>query len=73
MTTVSAATPQVTPADKASWTCYDYAVDFAANNPGWGIFTRGDPSGGPEFKANSHMMNYKVLDNGKTLLIHDEM
>lgn len=55
--------------DKEAWVCVDYAVDFATNNPGWGIVSI---SNHPHFTGVSHMVNYRILDN-ETILIHDEM
>lgn len=67
LTTAAAATPHVIPTSKDKWTCYDYAVDYHKKNSDWGMVT----IGGPFFKTNSHIVNYKVLNNGETLLIHD--
>lgn len=55
--------------NKDSWVRVDYAVDFARNNPGWGIVSI---SYNPCFYGVSHMVNYRILDN-ETILIHDEM
>lgn len=53
--------------NKEAWTCYDYSLNFSENNPDWGIVCI---SNNRYFKGFSHMVNYKLLDNG-SLLIHD--
>ncbi len=55
--------------DRDSWVCVDYAVDYARNNPGWGVVSI---SNHPYFTGVSHMVNYRIIDN-ETMLIHDEM
>jgi hypothetical protein len=54
-------------ASSDSWTCYDYSVDFAKNNPGWGIVTICPVD---NFDANSHMVNYLYVSED-LLIIHD--
>lgn len=48
------------------WTCYDYSIDFARNNPEWGIVTMSD---NPFFFGISHMVNYKI--DGDLMYVHD--
>lgn len=55
--------------DKNTWVCVDHSVDFARNNPDWGIVTI---SGNPNFRGASHMVNYQIVDN-ETIRIHDGM
>jgi hypothetical protein len=52
------------------WTCVDYSKNFTERNPEWGMVTLSDNQ---LFHGTSHMLNYKILDNGQTLLIHDGM
>lgn len=49
------------------WTCYDYSVDFAKNNPDFGVVT---VSRSPEFEGISHMTNYHFYDN-ETMIVYD--
>lgn len=67
LSTTAAATPYVIPVSKADWTCYDYSVDYHNKHSDWGMVT----IGGRFFKTDSHIVNYKILNNGETLLIHD--
>lgn len=39
------------------WTCYDHSINFARENPDWGIVT---VSNHPHFKYGAHMVNYKI-------------
>ena len=68
--TFAPSTNNVIPKTQEYWTCVDYSKDFAAHNPEWGIVTM---SNNQLFHGISHMVNYKILDNGHTLLIHDGM
>lgn len=49
------------------WTCYNYSVDFAKNNPDFEVVT---VSRSPEFKGISHMTNYQFYDN-ETMIVYD--
>jgi hypothetical protein len=60
----------IIPVPQEKWTCYDWSVDFARENPEWGIVTISDNQW---FNSNigvSHMVNYQKVNN-ETLLIHD--
>lgn len=52
--------------DKNDWLCVDYAVNYARNNPGWGMVIL-SPS--PAFRYQPHMVNYRI--EGNMLLIHE--
>ena len=52
--------------DKNDWVCVDHAVNYARNNPGWGVVIL-SPS--PVFRYQPHMANYKI--DGNMLLIHE--
>ena len=55
------------------WTCYDYSVDFAKNNHGWGIVTTSyfEDFENPDFYGvDSHMINYYLYDN-ETMIVYD--
>jgi len=52
------------------WTCYDWSVNFARENPEWGIVTVSDNMWFNSNAGFSHMVNYQIIDN-ETLLIHD--
>jgi hypothetical protein len=54
-------------ASSDSWTCYDYSVDFAKENPDWGVVTI---SNNQLFRGISHMVNYKLLSSER-MAIHD--
>lgn len=56
--------------DKNSWVCVDYAVSYTRDNPEYGIVTI---STHPYFRGVSHMVNYKIDQANKTLIIHDDM
>ena len=63
---------RIIPRSQEYWTCVDYSLDFAKNNPDWGIVTYSDS---PTFCVgesgyDSHMVNYQFVDNN-TLKIHD--
>jgi hypothetical protein len=58
----------IIPVTEDKWTCYDYSVNFAKENPEWGIVSM---STNMWFKGTSHMVNYKIIDGGDSLLIHD--
>lgn len=49
------------------WTCYDYSVDFAKNNPDFEVVT---VSRSPEFEGISHMTNYQFYDD-ETMIVYD--
>ena len=49
------------------WTCYDYSVDFAKNNPEWKIVTISKTQ---NFCPKSHMINYQFYDN-ITMIVYD--
>lgn len=53
--------------DENSWTCYERAINFSANNPEWGIVLI---SNNKYFYGKGHFMNYKY-DNS-TLLLYDD-
>lgn len=63
----SASAIEVVPSENSK-TCYDYAVNYSATNPDWGLVVI---SRNQFFRGPSHMVNYKVLPDGD-LLIHDE-
>lgn len=46
--------------DVEAWVCYDYSIDYARNNPEWGVVT---VSNNPHFYGLSHMVNYKIADD----------
>ena len=46
--------------DVESWVCYDYSIDYARNNPEWGIVTI---SNNKYFYIRSHMVNYKIVED----------
>lgn len=52
--------------NKDDWLCVDYAVNYARNNPGWGMVIL-SPS--PAFRYQPHMVNYRI--DGNMLLIHE--
>ena len=54
-------------ASSDSWTCYDYSVDFAKENPDWGVVTI---SNNQLFRGISHVVNYKLLSSER-MAIHD--
>ncbi len=56
------------PRKKNVSTCYDFAVSFQSENPGWGIVSL---STNQQFRGVSHIVNYQV--EGDTLVIHDGM
>jgi hypothetical protein len=66
VTTASAV--QKIPMSRDHWTCTDYSLDYQISHPDFGILTL---SHNPLFRGVSHMVNYKIINNGKTLLIHD--
>lgn len=45
--------------DVDSWTCVDHAINYARENPEWGVVT---VSSNPNFKGRSHMVNYHIVD-----------
>lgn len=49
------------------WTCYDHSINFARENPEWGIVV---VASHPYFRFGSHMVNYKVEND--TIHIYDE-
>jgi hypothetical protein len=59
----------IIPVPQEKWTCYDYSVNFAKENPEWGIVTVSDNQW---FHGITHMVNYQKINN-ETLLIHDGM
>ncbi|AKB78620.1 hypothetical protein MSHOH_2137 [Methanosarcina horonobensis HB-1 = JCM 15518] len=59
--------PVICPGKNVS-TCYDFAVSFQSENPGWGIVSL---STNQQFRGVSHIVNYQV--EGDTLVIHDGM
>lgn len=54
--------------NEEDWVCYDYSINYARENPEWGIVTM---SGNSAFRGISHMVNYKIVDS--VMYIHDEM
>ena len=58
---------QIMPKPQEAWTCVDYSLDFAKQNPNWGIVTI---SNNQLFYDVSHMVNYQFTENN-TLMIHD--
>jgi len=46
-------------ADPTTWTCYDASIDFARENPDWGVVT---VSNNPVFRGVSHIVNYQFRD-----------
>jgi hypothetical protein len=61
---------QIIPKTEDKWTCYDYSVDFAKNNPDFGIVTISDNQLFRSSTGYSHMVNYKVVSEN-ILQIHD--
>lgn len=55
--------------NKEAWTCYDHALNFSNHNPDWGLVGMSDNK---LFRGETHLVNYKLLDNN-TILIHDEV
>ncbi len=53
--------------NKEAWTCYDYTLNFSEYNPDWGLVGMSDNK---LFRGESHLVNYKLIDND-TILIHD--
>lgn len=49
-----------------SWVCYDYAINYARENPEWGVVAI---SNNPCFYGIAHMVNYKIENN--TLQMYD--
>lgn len=43
--------------NQADWVCYDWAIDYARDNPEWKVIT---VSESPNFKHDSHMLNYQI-------------
>lgn len=64
----------IIPRSQEYWTCVDYSMDFAKNNPDWGTVSIAQtPNFLDESKSyDSHMVNYKIIDNN-TMEIHDGM
>ena len=58
---------KVIPAPVEKWTCYDYSINYAKENPDWGVVTISDNQ---LFRGTAHMVNYKLLSDGR-LSIHD--
>ena len=70
MTPVVAATNiDIVRENKEYWNCVDYSVSFMRNNPEWGCVTVSEHK---YFKGVSHIVNYKVLEDGK-IEIKDNM
>jgi len=51
--------------NQAGWVCYDYAIDYARDNPEWGVVTI---SNNRYFYGVSHMVNYNI-SNGDLILL----
>jgi hypothetical protein len=61
--------PKVIEKKQASWTCFDYSMAFAEENPEWGIVTI---SQNMYFFGASHMVNYKLdKNNSRIMYVHD--
>jgi hypothetical protein len=58
---------QILPKSQEDWNCVDYSLDFAKQNPDWGIVTL---SNNQYFKGVSHMVNYQFTEEND-LKIHD--
>jgi hypothetical protein len=58
---------QVQPKTQADWTCIDYSIDYAKQNPEWGIVTI---SNNQWFRGVTHAVNYQITEQGN-LKIHD--
>lgn len=58
---------QVIPKAQDDFTCFDYSIAYAKENPDWGIVTISDNQW---FWGLSHMVNYQFTENN-TLMIHD--
>lgn len=58
---------QVIPKTQDDFTCFDYSIAYAKENPDWGIVTI---SNNQWFRGVSHMVNYQFTENN-TLMIHD--
>lgn len=58
---------QVIPKTQDDFTCFDYSIAYAKENPDWGIVTISDNQW---FGVFSHMVNYQFTENN-TLMIHD--
>jgi hypothetical protein len=43
--------------DEDTWSCYDYSINYARENPEWGVVTL---SNNPCFYGQSHYVNWKV-------------
>jgi len=41
------------------WTCYDYAINYARENPEWGVVVESENR---LFRGEAHMLNYKILN-----------
>ena len=65
VSTVSASFDPIRP-DVDTWTCYDHSLDYAKNNPEWGVLTISDHR---FFQGQSHMVNFLIEDN--VMYIHD--
>ena len=58
---------QVVPKPREAFTCVDYSLEFAAQNPDQGIVTL---SSNQLFRGVTHMVNYQFSEDGN-LSIHD--
>lgn len=54
--------------DEDMWSCYDYSINYARDNPEWGVVTL---SNNPCFYGVSHCVNWKI--DGGELCIYDVM
>jgi hypothetical protein len=70
LATTALATEMI-PKDETSWTCVDYSYDYHRQHPDWGFLTISYSD--HLFRGMSHMVNYKLANNGTVLLIHDGM
>jgi hypothetical protein len=52
--------------DKDTWVCYDYSINYARENPEWGVVTISD---NPCFYGISHCVNWKISNNN--LILYD--
>ena len=64
---IASAEVSIVPVSNESWTCYDYSVNLANDDPTWGVLLIGDNR---FFRGVSHFVNYKLID-GDTVFVHD--